>query len=180
MLSVVKKIRIWQITEVICLIALVVVYFVDTARPTVAVFADIKNSVNQTVVIKGRETPIKKTGAKSDFPRDMDDYSMFMLLNPPLRMVSLDDAEIPLYASKWGLSEKSKLAVKIVKINETERKKLKLDQYSIDHPETQIGDYILIEKPAWLLRILVIAVGLIGIKLMRIGVQRAREYVANE
>ena len=178
MLSVVKKIRMWQTIAIISLIALGVVYFSELSAPTISTIADIENSSNQSLVLKGKNTPISKTDYKSDYPKDLDSYKFYMAFNPPLRMVRVDNVDIPLYASKWGIAKRAKLAVEAVKINDEMKEKLKLNQYSSEHPDSNIGDYILMEKSSLLLRFLMVVVFYAGWMCASLGLKRAREYVS--
>jgi len=176
MLSVVKKIRVYQIACILCMIAMVVIYFMNTAKPVILSLDDIINSENQTIMLNGKEAPIEKADISIDYPADVKGYQLYMLLQPPLRTVKIDGVTVPLGASKWGISKKSKIPVEVIAVDDEMKSKIGLTEYYNKNPEMKYADYILIEKPAWLLRVLVFAVAFLGWRLIRLGTQRQREY----
>ena len=147
----------------------------NTAKPVILSLDDMINSENQTIMLNGKKTPIEKTDISVDYPADVKGYQAYMLLQPPLRTVEIDGVTVPLVASKWGISKKSKIPVEVIAVDNEMKSKLGLSEY-YNNPEMNYADYILIEKPAWLLRVLIFAVAFLGWRLIRLGAQRQREY----
>jgi hypothetical protein len=174
MLSEVREIRKWQIALYVFSLITIVVYFIETNKPLITSLDDAKNAAGQVLLLKGRNTPIIKTNEKAEYPADMEGFHISMR-KAPLRLVKLDDADLPLYASRWGISQRSKITVTVKQIDAAAKEQLNLNAFYNEHPEYTGDDFILIERPAWLMRILIIFVFFISYKCMTLGIKRQVE-----
>jgi hypothetical protein len=172
-----KQLKLMQLTTIVLLVALVIVHYAYINKPVLSSLTDLKQSENQLMAVKGKETPIIKTGQKFKFPVNETGFQYQMwLYKTRLCTVEINGTIVPVLVTGF-FSKTEKMIVLVRKSNDELKKKLELDKYRQEHSGEILTDYVLVQQRSIIEILLSTIVVLLGLKLIGAGLKRTREMV---